>query len=73
MAMHTTYDVNLYSCLNNNTIISITEDGDGLGIVIIKADTDHYGKMDFCMDAYEAIIFAEGIIKQAKWVLGNQK
>ena len=71
MAMYTTYDVNLYSHENGKTNIRISEDGDGISMVVVKASTDYYGKMDFCMDANEAIIFAEGIIKQAKWVLEN--
>lgn len=68
MTMYITNTINLYDYDADSTTIKISPDGDGAGMVVVKADTKYYGQIDFSMDADAAIQFAEAIIAQAKMV-----
>ena len=70
--MYTTYDVNLYDATENTTI-RITEDGDGTGMVVCKADTDYFGNLDFTMNVDCAEAFANGILKQVQFIKESLK
>jgi hypothetical protein len=65
--MYTTYDVNLYS-RSEDTTIRMHEDGDGLDMIVVKADTKFFGDIDFSMDVTDAEAFANGILKAVQWI-----
>lgn len=44
----------------------IDEDGDGLGMVTVKCETDYYGKLNFSMEPTTAKAMAEAILEQVK-------
>lgn len=60
--MIATYDVNLYKPTEDCTV-TIHEDGDGLGMICVKADRDYFGKIDFSMNHDDARALANGILK----------
>lgn len=60
--MITTYDAILYK-QSENAEIKIHEDGDGLGMVVVKTTADYWGAIDFSMDADDAVDFANAILK----------
>lgn len=65
--MYTTYDVNLFDPAEETTI-RISEDGDGTGMVVCKADTQYFGHLDFTMSTNDAEAFAHGILKQVQFI-----
>ena len=65
--MHTTYVINLYD-QESNTSISVTEDGDGLNLVQVKASTDYYGAMDFSLSVDDAKALATAILRQVAFI-----
>ncbi len=71
--MIATYDVNLYCHKADGTTIKITEDGDGLGMLCVKADTDYFGKIDFTMDLDDGEAFANGLIRAIEFIRESQK
>lgn len=62
-----THDINLYK-RSENTSIRISEDGDGLGMVHVRADTKFFGDINFSMSVEDAQTFAEAILMQVKWI-----
>lgn len=70
--MYTTYDVNLFDSAEETTI-RISEDGDGTGMVVCKADTGYFGKLDFTMSTDDAETFARGILKQIQFIKENSQ
>lgn len=51
--------------------VIIGEDGDGLGMVAVKCNTDYYGKLDFTMEITTAKAMAEAILEQVKNIEGK--
>ena len=57
----------------DGTVITIQEDGDGLGMVAVSTKGDYYGPLNFTMDADDAMILANAIIEQAKYIKEQNK
>lgn len=73
MTTYTNYNISIYNHSNDKTSINISEDGDGCEMVVVKADTDFYGKIDFSMDLEVAEKFARGILKQIEFIKENKE
>jgi len=71
MSLYQVVVTNLYG--QDDNIITLQEDGDGLGMLHVSVKGEYYGKMDFSMDPDDAVEFANSILKQVKHIKENSK
>jgi hypothetical protein len=66
------YQVNVVKLYGpQDGVITLQEDGDGLGMVHVSSSGEYYGKFEFNMEPDEAIVLANAIIQQANYLKGK--
>lgn len=67
MTVYKTTDINLYHGDEGAEVI-IQEDGDGLGMVQVKCESEYFGAINFSMDTEMATELANAILQQVQFI-----
>ncbi len=72
MTVYKTVDIRVYDTEAKESII-VSEDGDGLGMVNVRCLGDYFGKVDFSLDEDVAVMLANAILEQVKYIKENHE